>query len=86
MSLTFDEHLQTWNTLIRSSETDARGLARRYVLEHMLDEVVTRVRARLTADGEEIEPPDLLVSVAGFSPETTVVSGLVMDWKRNCSP
>lgn len=82
MSLTFDEHLQAWNTLIRSSETDARGLARRYVLEHMLDEVVARVRARLSADGEEIEPPDLLVSVAGFSPETTVIACRALQPRR----
>ena len=82
MSLTFDEHLQVWNTLIRSSEADARGLARRYVLEHMLDEVVARVRARLSADGEEIEPPDLLVSVAGFSPETTVIACRALQPRR----
>jgi len=57
----------------RHGEGDAQAQARRYWLEALAEPIIERAREKLGELGE-VPRVDLLVSVAGFSPETTIVT------------
>lgn len=72
-------HIETWNAILAGAQThgdatrDARDQARDYHTEHLLDWELGQTRqAFLDAHGGAAPRVDVLVSMVGFSPETTV--------------
>ena len=72
-------HIETWNAILLGQKThgdperDPRDQARDYHTEHLLDWELDQTRlAFLGERGGEAPRVDVLVSMVGFSPETTV--------------
>lgn len=78
MAPTFDEKVAHWVAILRGEarygdvpEASPRDMAHAYHIEEIFDEVLEQVRADYLRDRED-STIDTLVSLVGFSPETTI--------------
>jgi len=80
-----DQHMlergKRYGDILDGKETFGEGnpqaQARRYWLDHLAEPIIDRARAKLE-EARKLPKVDLLVSVAGFSPETTIVTAGVV--------
>lgn len=82
-AVTFDEHIEMMRQITAGTERYGEGLpyeqATRYYLEHLVDACAERARRSCHGLPDRV---DLLISVTGFSPRTTILAFKVLRPRR----